>query len=190
MRWIFAILACLLAIAPVAARADAIGVVLMHGKQGTPDEHYLAYLSQQIEKAGFPVDRPTMCWSRTRIYDRALLDCMADIDDLIARLKNCGATAIVVAGHSLGGFGAILYGSLHDGLKGVIALAPGPSPGVVNRPEVATGMQRAQILIAAGHGNEAQSFTELEHGPARRGRHRGARDARRLYELLRSQRCG
>lgn len=164
MKRICLVLACLIALAS-AARADGIGVVLMHGKQGNPDQPQLAYISQQIEKAGFPVDRPTMCWSRTRVYDRTLLDCMADIDASIARLKNRGATAFVIAGHSNGGMGAIAYGSLHEGLKGIIALAPAPPPGVVNRSEIIASMQQARSLIAAGHGDEFQSFTDTNTGP-------------------------
>jgi pimeloyl-ACP methyl ester carboxylesterase len=165
VKRLFILLACLLALAPAVARADGIGVVLMHGKQGTPDAPYLAYLSQQIEKAGFMVDRPTMCWSRTRVYDRSILDCMADVDASIDRLKNRGATAFVVAGHSNGGMGAIVYGSRHRGLKGIIALAPAPGPGVVNRPEIIASMQQARTLIAAGHGDEFQSFTDTNTGP-------------------------
>jgi pimeloyl-ACP methyl ester carboxylesterase len=165
MRHLIIALCCALALAPWGARADGIGVVLVHGKQGLPDAPHLAYLSQEIEKAGFLLDKPTMCWSRQRIFDRTLPDCLADIDAAIARLKSRGATEFVIAGHSLGGVGAILYGSLHDGLKGVIALAPAPPPGVVRRPEVATSLQRAQTLIAGGHGDEVQSFTDSNTGP-------------------------
>lgn len=158
MRRIAALYAFWLLLAPAAASADGIGVVLMHGKQGFPDENPLAYLSKQIEGAGFPVDRPEMCWSRKQLYDHTLLDCMADIDASIARLKKQGMTSFIIAGHSLGGVGAILYGSLHDGLKGIVALAPAPPPGVANQPVIVTGMQQARGLIAAGHGNDFQTF--------------------------------
>lgn len=165
MKCILVFLVVVLGLFPATSRADGIGVVLMHGKQGGPDAPHLAYISQQIEKAGFPVDRPTMCWSRTRIYDRSLTDCMADIDASIARLKNRGATTFVIAGHSLGGFGAVLYGSAHDGLKGVIALAPAPGPGVARRPDITASLQRAQTLIAGGRGDEVQSFSDSNTGP-------------------------
>ncbi len=111
------------------------------------------------------VDRPTMCWSRVRVFDHTIIDCMSDVDASIARLKNRGATAIVVAGHSNGGLGAIVYGSLQDGLKGVIALAPAPPPGVANRPEIKASMQQARDLVAAGRGDEFQSFTDTNTGP-------------------------
>lgn len=133
---------------------------MIHGKQGLPDGN-LAGISQTIEKAGFPVERPSMCWARARIYDRTLPDCMADVDAAIGRLKSRGATAIVVAGHSLGGAGALLYGSLHDDLKGVIALAPAPPPGYARNPTIAASAAKAQSLVAAGRGDEMTTFQDI-----------------------------
>ena len=165
MKHIVLLLFAWLALGPIAARADSVGVVLIHGKQGSPDAPHLAYISQQIEHAGFLLDRPTMCWSRTRIFDRTIADCMADIDASIGRLKSRGAIAFVIVGHSLGGVGALYYGAQHDGLKGIAALAPAPPPGVVRRPDVAASIQKAQTLIAGGHGDEFQSFTDSNSGP-------------------------
>jgi len=165
MRRFLSSLFLILALLPGPAFADGLGVVLIHGKQGGPDVPHLAYLSQQIEKAGFMLDKPTMCWSRSRIYDHSLPDCMADIDASLARLKNRGATSFVIVGHSLGGFGAILYGSTHDGLKGIIALAPAPSPRAATRPEIQASLQRAQQLIASGHGNDPLTFDDTNTGP-------------------------
>lgn len=158
-RWA-ALLLCWLALSPTSAFADRLGVVLIHGKQGIPGERPLAYLTQQLQSAGFMVDQPNMCWSRTRIYDRALPDCMADIDTSIARLRNSGATGIVVAGHSLGGFGAIYYGSTHDGLKGIVAMAPGPGPGIDHQPVIVASLKQAHDLITAGQGDVFQTFTD------------------------------
>jgi pimeloyl-ACP methyl ester carboxylesterase len=160
MKRCAALLLCLLALVPTSAFADRLGIVLIHGKQGLSGERPLAYLTQQLEGAGFIVDQPDMCWSRTRIYDHALPDCMADIDASIMRLKNSGATDVVVAGHSLGGVGAIYYGSTHDGLKGIVALAPGPGPGIDHQPVIIASLKQAHDLIAAGQGDVVQTFTD------------------------------
>src|SRR5579862_4100985 len=98
------------------------GIVLMHGKQGGPNQEELGGLHAALENAGYLVDMPEMCWSGSRIYDESYLDCFADIDAAIARLKAQGATQIVVAGHSLGGNAALGYGARHGGLKGIIAI--------------------------------------------------------------------
>jgi pimeloyl-ACP methyl ester carboxylesterase len=86
---------------------------------------------------------------------------MADVDASIARLRNQGATAIVVAGHSLGGFGALYYGATHTGLVGIVALAPAPGPGIARRPEIVASLQRAQSLIGEGQGDVFQNFTDI-----------------------------
>lgn len=165
MKRLACLVVFLLSLAPILAWADGVGVVLIHGKQGLPGEQFLALLTQRMEHAGFMVDQPAMCWARTRIYDRTLPECMADIGAAIARLKSRGATAFAVAGHSLGGFGAIYYGSTHEGLKGIVALAPAPGPGVARRSEIVTGKQRAQNLIAAGQGDAFQTFEDTNTGP-------------------------
>jgi pimeloyl-ACP methyl ester carboxylesterase len=151
-------------IAPAPAQTTKLGIVMMHGKTGRPD-FAIVQVAEQMEKAGFLVERPTMCWAGSRIYDRALLDCMADVDAAIARLRKRGATAIVVGGHSLGGLGALVYGSQHDGLAGIIALAPAPGPRYASNPVVTAGTQRARALIAAGHGDDATTFQDTNTGP-------------------------
>jgi len=156
--------ACLLllglALVPVSAGAEQIGIVFLHGKQGTPDSPQLALVTGRLQDAGYLVEKPEMCWSQTRIYDQTLADCMAAVDAALARLRSRGATSVIVAGHSLGGFGAIYYGSTHDGLRAVVAIAPAPGPRAARRPEIAASIARAQTLVAQGQGDVAQSFTD------------------------------
>ena len=145
------------------AQAETLGVVMLHGKHGRPEQ--LAGLAAQIEAAGFLAERPDMCWSATRIYDRSYLDCFADIDAATARLKSRGATAIVVLGMSLGGNGALGYGARHTGLKGVIALAPASEPEFLRRrPDVEQSVQQAHALVAAGKADGTATFTDLNNG--------------------------
>jgi pimeloyl-ACP methyl ester carboxylesterase len=145
---------------PVPAPADQIGVVLMHGKQSAPGQH--ATLAGAIADAGFATDVPEMCWSARRIYDRPYVDCLREIDDAIARLKLKGATAFVVAGHSLGANGALGYGATRQDLKGIIALAPGHRPEALSRrAEVAASLATARKLVAVGRGDVASRFTDF-----------------------------
>jgi pimeloyl-ACP methyl ester carboxylesterase len=153
------------AAASTGSRAADLGVVLMHGKQGTPAESALARTVRHIEDAGFGLETPTMCWTQYRIYDRSLLDCLDEIEAPIARLRQRGARQIVVAGLSLGGLGALAYGARHDGLSGVIALAPGPGPGAIRYPEIEEGLKQARELIAAGRGDEFRTFEDVNGSP-------------------------
>jgi hypothetical protein len=146
---IFALVAALW---PLSAAANQIGVVLMHGKQSAPGQH--ASLAGAIADAGFATDVPEMCWSFRRIYDRSYGDCLREIDDAIVRLKQKGATAFVAAGHGLGANAALGYGATRQGLKCVIALAPGHRPEILSRrPEIADGLEYARKRVTAGGGD-------------------------------------
>jgi pimeloyl-ACP methyl ester carboxylesterase len=152
-------LAVALGAASEARTAETIGVVFLHGKQSAPAEH--APLTDAIAAAGFPLDRPEMCWSGRRIYDRAYLDCLREVDAAIERLKQRGAVAFVVAGHSLGANGALAYGARHD-VRGVIALAPGHMPELrAKRPAIAESLVRARMLIAQGRGDVRTAFADF-----------------------------
>lgn len=146
------------------AHAEKIGIVLMHGKQGGPEGN-LTHLAGRLEAAGYVVERPTLCWSRSRIYDKPFPDCLAEIDAAVTSLKARGAEAIVVAGQSLGGAAALAYGALHDGLAGVIPIVPAPPPSVARRPEIARELDRAKSLINAGKGDERTRFADVNQGP-------------------------
>jgi hypothetical protein len=52
-----------------------------------------------------------MCRSHRRIYDRPFLDCLAKLHVPIARLTGLVARAIVIAGVSQGGIGALAFGA-------------------------------------------------------------------------------
>jgi dienelactone hydrolase len=160
----FALIICLIGFAIFPAHAaDKIGIVLMHGKQGHPDR--LSSLAGALSSAGYLIDTPEMCWSRNRGYDRPYLDCLSQINASISRLKSRGATAIVVAGHSLGGNAALGYAARNNGLKGVIALAPAHNPERWSgRPAIAKSVASAKAMVAAGKGDSRASFTDLNHG--------------------------
>ncbi len=163
MRRFFA--AALLAVICIAAcsafAASDIGIVLMHGKQGSPDR-LITGLAARLEGAGYRVDRPEMCFSGRRIYDLAHQDCFRDIDAAVGRLRAAGVRRIVVAGLSLGGNMAIGYGATHDGLSGVIALAPaGDASTMLRNPSVGAAIQQAQ---AARNQTTPMSFADINTG--------------------------
>ena len=144
-----------------AQTAQKTGIVFMHGKQGNPGEPPLANFIVSLKSAGYFVDTPEMCWSGRRLYDKPYLDCLTEIDLAVARLKAAGATAIVIAGHSLGGNGALGYAARHDGIAAVIALAPGPENRYLDtQPVVAASLERARQMVAQGQGDVFADFTD------------------------------
>jgi pimeloyl-ACP methyl ester carboxylesterase len=142
-----------------ASAQDRIGVVFLHGKQSAPEEH--GEIAGALAVAGFAVERPEMCWSGRRIYDRPYRDCLLEIGTAIARLQKNGATVFIVAGHSLGANGALAYGAMTPALKGVIALAPGHRPEILSRrTRILASIERARKLVAAGRGNAPAKFID------------------------------
>jgi esterase/lipase len=145
------------------AHSETIGIVMMHGKHGTPTQ--LQQLAETVSNAGFLAEQPEMCWSAARIYDRTYLECFADIDAAAARLKQHGATAIVVLGMSLGGNAALGFGARRQGLKAIITLAPAHAPELLRRrTEIAESVAKAQTAAAAGKSNEKTTFDDINLG--------------------------
>lgn len=159
------VIATLLTAGALPAQASTkLGVVLLHGKEGYPD--HLAEYAETLEKAGIDSERPEMCWSGRRIYDKAYLDCVDEIDAAAAKLRARGANSIVVLGMSLGGNAALAYGARREGLKGIVAIVPAPAPEFLSNaiPEINKSLRDAQALIAAGKGDISTELSDRNTG--------------------------
>jgi pimeloyl-ACP methyl ester carboxylesterase len=144
--------------------AQTVGIVLIHGKQGMPGQ--FERMAGGLEGAGYLTERPEMCWSRRRIYDKPYLECIGELDVVVARLRLRGAREIVIAGMSLGGNGVLGYGARHDGLKGIVAFAPAHAPEFISRrPEISASLDRARTAIADGKGDVPATFSDVNTGP-------------------------
>ncbi len=148
-----------------AAAGETLGVVVLHGKDARPPHRPLVQLEQALTAAGLLFEEPEMPWSGRRGFDVDYEQAMAEIDAAVARLKARGASAIAVAGHSLGANAAIGYGARHPGLKGIVALAPGHLPDAyATKPAFVGSVAEARAMIASGHGNDSATFTDAKHG--------------------------
>ena len=163
MRLLFLAMMTLASVISMAApvSTQTVGVVLMHGNTDTPSGT-IATLAAALEGAGYPVESPEMCWSYRRRRDRPLLDCLSELEAPIERLSGRGVRAIVVAGMSVGGLGALAFGARRQGLAGIIALAANGSPERLVRlfPQIAQSVAEAQAMVASGRGDEHGSFTD------------------------------
>ena len=147
------------------AATDGIGIVLLHGKQGMPDSTNMSSLTESLTKAGLLLERPEMCWSRSRIYDRPYSDCLQDIDAAVERLKSRGASVIVIAGQSLGANAAIAYGVSRKHVAGIIGMAPAHDPQQFGRRKsIVESLARARSLVAKGKGNVPAAFADVNTG--------------------------
>ena len=154
-----------LLIGPVAPAADSdVGVVLLHGKGGSPSG-YIRELASALRSKGYLVSTPTMPWAQNRIYDASFDEAMREIDREVDALRQKAAKFVVVAGHSLGANAALGYAASRDGASGIIALAPGHTPelqGFTRR--LGSDVDRARALVAAGKGRERQRFGDVNQG--------------------------
>jgi|TARA_B100000315_G_scaffold249189_1_gene280027 pimeloyl-ACP methyl ester carboxylesterase len=147
--------------------ADAkTGVILMHGKGGTSKSRSpVGKLVSKLENAGFLVAAPDMPWSRSRGFDKNHTDSMSEIDKIIAELKSDGATKIVVGGHSIGANAALAYAARHEGLAGVLAIAPGHIPEIEGfQGKIDFDYKRAKKMVDAGKGGEEDDFKDTNQG--------------------------
>lgn len=146
-----------MAAATMSPAALPLGIVVMHGKKGSPG--YLAATRSVLESRGYLVSTPELCWSERRQYDRAYPDCRAEIDGAVADLKRRGARSIVIAGHSLGGGAALAYGADREGLAGIIGWAAGDA--FWGPPSLLPDIARAKALVAEGKGDALDDFADI-----------------------------
>ncbi len=155
-----------LALASAASAQSRTGIVLVHGKQGS--EHNLQSLADALTAAGYAVERPEMCWSRRRIYDRA-------VPRLPARHRRRGGTAArgraprpsSSPGRASAAMRRWAYGARRDGLLGVIAMAPAPAMEFISRrPDIGESVAKARQMVAQGLGELRAVFKDVNLGEA------------------------
>jgi alpha-beta hydrolase superfamily lysophospholipase len=151
-----------LCLALPATASDQLGVVVLHGKESTPA--FMEPVASPLRAAGFVVEVPEMPWSRRRLYDASFSQSLSEIDHAIDRLRDKGATKVVVAGLSMGGPAVFGMGATRKGIDGVIAWAPAHDPvndPAMRAPQFLDAVSRAQQSIERGKGDEIQTFPDI-----------------------------
>ena len=152
--------------APGPLLGPALGVVLMHGKGGSPDKH-VAGLANALRQQGVLVANLDMPWSGRREYDADVASAEHQVSEALASLRSQGARKLVLAGHSQGGLFA-LYLAGHLPVDGVIAIAPGGNVGAgLLHDQLADTLAKARELLAAGHGEEKTRLADFEGSKGR-----------------------
>ena len=154
----------IMALPPMAAaetNAVKIGVVVMHGKGGSPAGHVSA-LASSLEAQGFLVASLEMPWSGRRNYDVNVHAAEKEVESALDSLRSKGARKLFVAGHSQGGLFALYFGGKHV-VDGVIAIAPGGNVGSPTfREKLGDSVGLARKLIAEGKGDEKTRLADFE----------------------------
>lgn len=143
------------------APSPKIGIVIMHGKGGSPARH-VSGLASALEKNGYLVANLEMPWSGRRDYDASVRAAEEEVESALAVLRDKGAKKLFVLGHSQGGLFALhLGGKLR--VDGLIAIAPGGNVGNPTfREKLGEPVDNARKLIAEGKGSEKTRFFDYE----------------------------
>src|SRR3954471_13339177 len=108
---------------PTALAQPQIGVVLMHGKGGSP-AGLVAPLAAGLEAKGYAVANLEMPWSGRRAYDSDVAAAEREVASALEALRAKGVQRLFIAGHSQGGIFALYLGGRLP-VEGIIAIAPG-----------------------------------------------------------------
>lgn len=138
-----------------------IGIVLMHGKGGTPSRQ-VSDLASGLEGHGVLVANLEMPWSGRRDYDVDVDAAEREVEAALRGLREQGAQKLFVAGHSQGGVFALYFGGRHV-IDGVIAIAPGGNVGnQLFRDKLGENVALARRLVAEGKGDERTRLADYE----------------------------
>lgn len=141
--------------------ANEIGIIVMHGKGGSPNK-YVLELATSLEAKGYLVSNLEMPWSKKRDYDVDIRSAYKEIDTAINGLKSKGAKKLFVAGHSQGGLFALCVGG-NLVVDGIIAIAPGGNVGNALFGEKLAGyVNDARKKIEQDKGDEKGQFADFE----------------------------
>jgi alpha-beta hydrolase superfamily lysophospholipase len=158
-----AILGVLLSTSALADSVNSrIGIVIMHGKGGSPTK-FVAELASSLDSHGFLVANLDMPWSGKRDYDVSVSVAEQEVEVALSELRGKGAKKLFVAGHSQGGLFALYFGNKHK-VDGVIAIAPGGN--VANqlfREKLGDSVALARKLVADGKVEDKASFSDYEN---------------------------
>lgn len=142
--------------------SPAIGIVIMHGKGGSP-QGYVSDLASSLERKGHLVANLEMPWSGRRDYDVNVGAAVREVESALGTLRSKGAQKLFVAGHSQGGLFALYFGG-EQSVDGIIAIAPGGNvSNPVFREKLGKAVDLARKLIAGGKGDERTRFSDYEN---------------------------
>jgi len=159
--------ACLTSV--MAQAQPKIGVLMLHGKSpGSNNDPNMSRLKPVLEGAGMLVLYPDMPWSRGRYLDGNFDLAMAEMAAHVKTLRSQGATAIVIAGHSMGAPAAMGFAARGGDVQALVLLAPGHVPAryyaFQQNTAVRESVDQARKLVAEGKGDSRERFYDINQG--------------------------
>lgn len=143
------------------------GVILLHGKSSRPSAPHVEELARDLASSDIRVIIPVMPWSN-ELREGTLEDAIAIINSIVMILESENIDQIFLAGHSMGGTVALIYGSRgpHQKISGIIPIAPGHIPHLSYKLQGITeeSVARAREMAAKGKVKEVDEFEDINQG--------------------------
>ncbi len=150
-------------------------IVVLHGKTAFPALPDLMDYYTVLSDKGYDVIAPDLPWSDTD-WNGSMCEAMNYLDDLAAQ-EAANGRDVVIAGHSMGGAHALIYGVTGppEEVKAVIALAPGHFPHLelpvlrlfdpATAAAIDASVTLAETMVAEGDGALIATFDTLVPDP-------------------------
>jgi dienelactone hydrolase len=147
-------------LAPTQAQAaEKLGVVVLHGKNGSPDKN-ITEVVRVLRNVGFLVSAPEMPWSRKRRFDVTYQQSLVEIGIAVEDLHVQGATQVALVGYSLGANAALAYTASRGGIFALVILAPAHDP-ERHRNVFYADVHKAKEMLVSGRGRERSLFMDI-----------------------------
>ena len=146
--------------------AATTSVIVMHGKTASPLSTHLLPLYTDLSNAGYDVIAPYMPWNGLD-WDGSMCEAMNYINSLAAQ-EGAKGNSVIIAGHSMGGAHALIYGvtAPTNEVKAIITMAPGHFPHLSDLMQTVTApsIALADSMVASGNGGSLATFDILLTG--------------------------
>jgi pimeloyl-ACP methyl ester carboxylesterase len=115
--------------------------ILLPGYLDSPDYHHMKFFDEELAKAGYIVERLDPChlWETGNVDNYSITNYLAQIKETIEKYKNKKPEEIILVGHSMGGFTAIVAGGRFKEVTKIVSLCPPP-----DRKEIAHAWKNKQ----------------------------------------------
>lgn len=141
-------------------------LIFMHGKGSEPDKPDYRALYSRLNDAGYQVIAPRMPWAGEQ-WTGSLQQALELVDAAVVRVEKSGKQA-VVAGHSYGGMGAILYrpSNAPSSVSGRVMLAAGGMIDLFPRlnEKLVEEVARARQMLTEGKAGQTERFSVTNIG--------------------------
>ena len=138
-----------------------VGLVLIHGKRGSPPGPDAQLLSSN----GFEVVSPWMPWGKSGYYAKPYGQALAEVHEIVQKMRRAGIRRVIVGGISFGANAALAYATQYDDADGIMLFSPGHMPERFyqsggSRQSIAA----AREMVAEGKGDSQINFMDPNQG--------------------------